>query len=132
MMVRIPFQRRFWQQDIFSNNYFVVELLPDVLARKPKETDGFESVIIVDGIPEVGTDRLEKLKGVIEKIFSKFGTIVSDYYPKNDQGVTKGYVYLQIIPLLFPDTWFNVFVLVIDMFLSNTTTPNQLAMLWLS
>lgn len=71
------------------------ELLGDILAKKPKETDGFDNVIIVDGIPEVGTDRLEKLKGVIDKIFSKFGAIVSDYYPKNDQGVTKGYVFIE-------------------------------------
>ena len=85
----------FWCWALTTRQYFwmkqfTLELLGDILARKPKETDGFESVIIVDGIPEVGTDRLEKLKGVIEKIFSKFGTIVSDYYPKNDQGVTKG------------------------------------------
>lgn len=62
----------------------------DLLITKPKETDGFDSVVIVDGIPQVGPDRFEKLRGVIEKLFSKFGTIVSDYYPKNENGTLKG------------------------------------------
>lgn len=71
----------------------IVELLGDVLATKPKETDGFDSVIIVDGIPQVGPDRLEKLKNVINKIFVKYGAIVSEYYPKDDNGNTKGSVF---------------------------------------
>jgi translation initiation factor 3 subunit B len=68
----------------------LAELLGDLLKQKPRETDGVESVIVVDGVPQVGPDRLEKLITVINKIFSKFGTIVSDYYPKNENGQTKG------------------------------------------
>ena len=45
---------------------------------------------MVDGIPQVGPDRFEKLIGVINKIFSKMGTIVNEYYPKTEAGVTKG------------------------------------------
>ncbi len=73
--------------------FHFVELLGDILANKPKETDGFDSVIIVDGVPQVGTDRFEKLKGVISKIFAQFGTVVSDYYPKEENGNTKGWVF---------------------------------------
>lgn len=67
-----------------------VELLADILAERPKELDGFESVIVVDGVPQVGPDRLEKLQVVIAKIYNKFGTIVNEFYPKNEQGFTKG------------------------------------------
>lgn len=69
----------------------MIELLKDVLAKKPRETDGFESVIIVDGVPQVGPDRLEKLKNVIKKIFSAVGTIVSEYLALDAAGHTKGW-----------------------------------------
>lgn len=76
--------------------FFVfAELLGDILRQKPKETDGVESVIVVDGVPQVGPERLEKLQSVINKIFSKFGTIVNEYYPKNENGQTKGYIFLE-------------------------------------
>lgn len=68
----------------------LVDLLGDLLKQKPRETDGVESVIVVDGVPQVGPERLEKLTTVINKIFSKFGTIVNEYYPTNENGQTKG------------------------------------------
>lgn len=74
---------------------FVLELLGDVLKQKPKETDGVESVIVVDGVPQVGPDRIEKLKTVINRIFTKFGSIVNEYYPVNNEGHTKGYIFIE-------------------------------------
>lgn len=68
----------------------LADLLGDLLKQKPRETDGVESVIVVDGVPQVGPERLEKLTTVINKIFSKFGTIVNEYYPTNENGQTKG------------------------------------------
>ena len=68
----------------------LADLLGDLLKQKPRETDGVESVIVVDGVPQVGPERIEKLTTVINKIFSKFGTIVNDYYPTNENGQTKG------------------------------------------
>ena len=65
------------------------ELLGDVLKDRPQEADGIDSVIVVDNVPQVGPDRLEKLKNVIHKIFSKFGKITNDFYPEED-GKTKG------------------------------------------
>lgn len=65
------------------------ELLGDVLREKPQEADGIDSVIVVDNVPQVGPDRLEKLKNVIHKIFSKFGKITNEFYPEAD-GKTKG------------------------------------------
>ena len=32
----------------------------DVLKTRPRATDGVDSVIVVDGVPAVGTDRLVK------------------------------------------------------------------------
>lgn len=65
------------------------------MKQKPKETDGYESVIVVDGVPQVGPNRLEKLKSVINKVFSKFGNIVNEHYPVDSEGTTKGYIFLE-------------------------------------
>ena len=65
------------------------ELLGDILKTKPKEAVGIDSVIVVDNIPQVGADRLPKLKNVIRKIFSKFGQITTEHYPE-ENGKTKG------------------------------------------
>lgn len=71
------------------DNSSVTELLGDVLKERPQEADGIDSVIVVDNVPQVGPDRLEKLKNVIHKIFSKFGKVTNDFYPEED-GKTKG------------------------------------------
>jgi len=68
----------------------LTELLADLLKDKPQETDGFESVIVVDGLPVVGPERFEKLKNFVCKHFIKYGTIVNEFHPKNENGETKG------------------------------------------
>uniref|UniRef100_A0A3Q3IJ18 Eukaryotic translation initiation factor 3 subunit B n=1 Tax=Monopterus albus TaxID=43700 RepID=A0A3Q3IJ18_MONAL len=70
------------------------ELLVDILREKPQEADGIDSVVLVDNVPQVGPERLEKLKNVIHKIFSKFGKITTEFYPEAD-GMTKGYIFLE-------------------------------------
>ena len=67
-----------------------LELLGDILREKPQEADGIDSMVVVDNVPQVGPERLEKLKNVIHKIFSKFGKITTEFYPDAD-GMTKGY-----------------------------------------
>ena len=32
--------------------------MPEIMRQKPKESDGVDSVIVVDGVPCVGADRL--------------------------------------------------------------------------
>lgn len=64
--------------------------MPDVLRQKPRESDGVDSVIVVDGVPVVGADRVDKLKNVIRKTFGKFGKLVNEHYPLDDEGQTKG------------------------------------------
>lgn len=67
-----------------------------MIEERPKETDGVESVIVVDGLPQVGPDRLPKLQTVINKIFGKFGSIVNTFYPlKPASEETAGYVFLE-------------------------------------
>lgn len=65
-------------------------MLGDILAQKPSETDGVESIIIVDGAPKVEPQRLEKLNTVINKVFGKFGNVVNIFYPKNESDITEG------------------------------------------
>lgn len=67
----------------------ISELLEDVLREKPQEADGIDSVVVVDNVPQVGPERLDKLKNVIHKIFSKFGKITTEFYPEAE-GMTKG------------------------------------------
>ena len=59
------------------------------------ESDGVDSVIVVDGVPVVDAARIEKLKGVVRKIFLKYGKIVTEHYPVDEEGKTKGYMFLE-------------------------------------
>lgn len=66
-------------------------LMPDLLRQRPKESDGVDNVIIVDGIPCVGAERLEKLKSVLRKIFSKvtpFNEVIIFSFSHRDQNCT--------------------------------------------
>lgn len=85
----------FSDPDDYVDNISNEELLGDLIKQTPKETDGVESVIVVDGVPQVGPDRLEKLQSVINKFFSKFGNIVNTHYPTTEKGHTKGYIFLE-------------------------------------
>ena len=82
--------------DDFVDDITDEELMPEVMRQKPKETDGVESVIVVDGVPIVGGDRVDKLKNVIRKIYGKFGKLVNEHYPSEENGNTKGYIFLEV------------------------------------
>lgn len=71
------------------------ELLGDLLKQRPCETDGVESVVIVDNIPKVDPSRVEKLKTVINKLFQACGELTNTYYPVDEEGNTKGYCFLE-------------------------------------
>ncbi|KAG1712168.1 Eukaryotic translation initiation factor 3 subunit B [Nymphon striatum] len=79
----------------FEDDVSDSELLDDVLAKQPKETDGVESVIVIDGIPKVETSRNQKLVNVIRKIYYKFGNIRNEFYPVDENGTTKGYAFIE-------------------------------------
>ena len=73
-----------------------VELLADLLREKPVEETGYDAIIVVDNAPKVGTDRMGKLKSVLNKVFGRFGEIVSQEYPVDGEGVFKGCVPLSL------------------------------------
>ncbi|CAG0900020.1 unnamed protein product [Darwinula stevensoni] len=79
----------------YVDNISEEELLGELLDKKPKESGGIDSIIVVDGIPKVGPERLEKLQSVIRKIFSSFGKLVTEHYPTSEDGFTKGYMFLE-------------------------------------
>jgi len=85
----------FSDDEDFVDDISDADLMPDLLKTRPKESDGVDSVIIVDGIPVVGAERCEKLKGVVRKIYQKYGKIVTEHYPVNENGETKGYIFLE-------------------------------------
>jgi len=71
-------------------SYCIVELMADLLKQKPEEDTSLDNIIVVDNAPIVGPDRMVKLKNVLKKIFQRFGEIVTEFYPTNDNGETKG------------------------------------------
>jgi translation initiation factor 3 subunit B len=71
------------------------DLMPDLMQVMPKESDGVDSVVVVDGVPVVGAERVEKLKSVIRKIFAKFGSVVNEHYPLDEENKSKGYIFLE-------------------------------------
>jgi translation initiation factor 3 subunit B len=70
--------------------YLYLDLIGDLIRQRPKETDGVEAIVVVDGVPQVGADRIEKLQNVLRKLFQKFGKITNEFYPLNADGSTKG------------------------------------------
>ncbi|XP_071493342.1 eukaryotic translation initiation factor 3 subunit B-like [Diadema antillarum] len=71
------------------------ELLGDLLRTKPKEALGIDSVIVIDNVPQVGPERLPKLKNVIRKVCSKYGDIITEHYPEGEDNKTKGYIFIE-------------------------------------
>jgi translation initiation factor 3 subunit B len=73
-----------------EHQFYFPELLAEYLISKPREEDSYEGIIVIDGVPQVGPERLEKLRGVIKKMYGKFGEIINEHYPLDDKEVTKG------------------------------------------
>lgn len=60
------------------------------MQEKPVEETGYQNIIIVDNAPKVGPDRMVKLQGILNKVFGRFGNIVSQDYPVDENGIFKG------------------------------------------
>jgi len=60
--------------------------------------DGFDNIIVVDGVPIIDKSKLDKLLAKIAKEFSRRGAVIKPddiFVPWDDHaGKTKGYVYL--------------------------------------
>ncbi|CAB3378909.1 Hypothetical predicted protein [Cloeon dipterum] len=85
----------FSDEENFEDTITDEELLAEFLIHRPREEDSYEGIIVVDGAPQVGPERLEKLKGVIKKMYGKFGTIINEFYPTDEKNVTKGFIFLE-------------------------------------
>eukprot|EP00102_Acyrthosiphon_pisum_P023982 XP_016661192.1 PREDICTED: eukaryotic translation initiation factor 3 subunit B-like [Acyrthosiphon pisum] len=68
------------------------EILFNLVLQKKLEVS---TVIKVDGIPKVEPKSFDHLQQVITEIFTKFGKILRDYYPKSENDDTKGYLFIE-------------------------------------
>ena len=64
--------------------------MPDLMKEKPVIETGYDNIIVVDNAPKVGPDRMAKLQSVLKKVFGRFGKIVSQDYPIDENGIFKG------------------------------------------
>ncbi|XP_074598834.1 eukaryotic translation initiation factor 3 subunit b [Brevipalpus obovatus] len=72
------------------------DLLPDLMLIKPVEHQSLDNVIVVDNIPQVGPDKVDRLKSVVTKLFAKQGKIVDQpFYALDAKGNTKGYAFIE-------------------------------------
>lgn len=77
------------------------ELLGDILQQRPKANDSNDSVVIIDGLPEVGEDRQDKLKKLIIKkqlMDNKLEVVENSYeFPINPSTkMTKGFAIIEL------------------------------------
>jgi len=73
------------------------ELVPDILSQKPKDSDVSQAVVIVDGLPEVGIEKLDKLQNHIKKLFKDCqGGVISANFPVNANNKTKGFALIEL------------------------------------
>nr|CAX74769.1 putative Eukaryotic translation initiation factor 3 subunit 9 [Schistosoma japonicum]CAX74770.1 putative Eukaryotic translation initiation factor 3 subunit 9 [Schistosoma japonicum] len=70
------------------------EIIPDILAQKPKIEDHLGSTVIVDGCPVVGPAKFELLRKFLLDKFSKIGPIVDHEFPLDNEKQTKGYIFI--------------------------------------
>lgn len=73
------------------------ELMPDFMARAPREADGIENVVIISNIPK--TAKVQKLKEKLAKMWAeKVGIPITAEFPTEDVDgtvMTKGYCFLE-------------------------------------
>ena len=72
--------------------FICVELLGDLLRNKPTLDTSQDTLVVIDNAPKVKPELMEKLKRILRKVVGKFGTILSEYYPVDENNVFKGYV----------------------------------------
>ena len=58
---------------------------------------GFGNIIVVDNLPVVESAKYDKLRVVVQKIFSQIGSIREGglFLPRDDEGKTKGYAFVE-------------------------------------
>lgn len=56
---------------------------------------GLEQFVVIDGAPAVPAKKVEALTRVLKKMFGSVGKVESFYMPVNEDGSTKGYIFLE-------------------------------------
>jgi len=81
----------------FVDDITVNELLPEIMQQEPRLSNELESqAIVIDGLPKVTSDRLEKLQGFILKVFGKYGVIKSYNFPVDEKsGLSAGCAFIE-------------------------------------
>lgn len=72
-----------------------IELLPELMAQEPRLDEAHDRIICIDNIPKVGTDKKDKLKKILQNLIGTYGKIANEFYPEGDDGVLKGYVFVE-------------------------------------
>ena len=87
----------FEDADDFIDDISNEELMPDFMARAPREADGIENVVIISNIPK--TAKVQKLKEKLAKMWAeKVGIPITAEFPTEDVDgtvMTKGYCFLE-------------------------------------
>jgi len=71
------------------------ELLPELMSHEPRLDKSTDRIIVIDNIPVVGQDKKDKLRQILTKLLSKYGTIVNEHYPESENGHLKGYIFIE-------------------------------------
>ena len=60
------------------------------MSHEPRLDKSTDRIILIDNIPVVGQDKKDKLRQILTKLLTKYGTIVNEYYPESENGQLKG------------------------------------------
>jgi translation initiation factor 3 subunit B len=71
------------------------DLLPDLLKERPQLDLNTDTIIVVDNAPKVKPDRLAKLENVLTRVFSKFGNVLNQFHPMDENELSKGYFFME-------------------------------------
>ena len=61
------------------------------MSNEPRLDRSCDRIIVIDNIPVVGQEKKDKLRQILTKLLTKYGTIVNEYYPESENGNLKGY-----------------------------------------
>jgi translation initiation factor 3 subunit B len=60
------------------------------MSKEPRLEISTEKIIVIDNIPKAGLDKKDKLKRILQNLFTTYGKLVNEYYPEDDSGVLLG------------------------------------------
>jgi translation initiation factor 3 subunit B len=95
MAVEVPEMPDFSDPPDFVDEITEEDILAGSNLVRPTAAYWEECCVLIWGIPVVNQERIEKLKNVLGKVFSFVHTPVSNFFPTNEDGNTKGYCFIE-------------------------------------